>query len=90
LSLDDPPSPELVATQWYSPSLYYLLLSNSGGPECYNEALMSNQTWELTELLHGKNVLHNKWVYRIKEEQDDNKLYKARLVLKGFQPKEGA
>ena len=35
-----------------------------------------------------KKVLHNKWVYRIKNEHDVNKCYKARLVVKGFQQKE--
>ena len=49
------------------------------------DSLMSNQTWELTELPKGKKALHNKWVYRVKEEYDGNKCYKARLVLKGFQ-----
>ena len=94
--------------QCYSPSLHYLLLSDSGEPECYDQAmqvddsvkwesamkdemdsLMSNQTWELAELPPGKKALHNKWVYRIKEEHDENKRYKARLVVKGFQQKEG-
>lgn len=95
-------------TQRYSPSLNYLLLTDSGEPESYSEAiqvedsakwesamkdemdsLMSNQTWELTELPPGKKALHNKWIYRIKEENDGSKRYKARLVVKGFQQKEG-
>ena len=40
-------------------------------------------------MLVGKKVLHNKWVYRIKNEHDDSKRYKAKLVVKGFQQKEG-
>ncbi|KAE8674463.1 CC-NBS-LRR class disease resistance protein [Hibiscus syriacus] len=94
-------------TQRYSPSLHYLLLTDNGEPECYDEAiqvedsvkwessmkdemdsLMSNQTWELAELPPGKKALHNKWIYRIKEEHDGSKRYKARLVVKGFQQKE--
>ncbi|KAL5841980.1 hypothetical protein ACOSQ3_012583 [Xanthoceras sorbifolium] len=94
--------------QRYSPSLHYLLLTDSGEPECYDEAmqvedsvkwesamrdemdsLMSNQTWELAELPPGKKALHNKWVFRIKEEHNGNKRYKARMVVKGFQHKEG-
>ncbi|KAE8689989.1 cytochrome P450 71A9-like [Hibiscus syriacus] len=91
-------------TQRYSLSLHYLLLTDNGEPECYDEAmqvedsvkwessikdemnsLMSNQTWELAELPPGKKALHNKWIYRIKEEHDGSKLYKARLVVKeGF------
>ena len=53
------------------------------------DSLLGNQTWELTELLVGKTALHNKWVYRIKNEHDGSKRYKARLVVKGFQQKEG-
>ena len=33
--------------------------------------------------------MHNKWVYRTKNEHDGNKRYKAKLVVKGFQQKEG-
>ena len=52
-------------------------------------ALISNQTWQLAELPRGKKAMHNKWVYRIKEENDGNKRYKERLVVNGFQQKEG-
>ena len=53
------------------------------------KSLISNQTWELAELPMGKKALHNKWVYRVKEDHDGYKRYKARLVVKGFQQKEG-
>ena len=53
------------------------------------DSLLGNQTWELTELPIGKKVLHNKWVYRINNEHDGSKRYKAKLVAKGFQQKEG-
>ena len=43
----------------------------------------------MTKLPVGKKALHNKWVYRIKNEHDGSKRYKARLVVKGFQQKEG-
>ena len=88
----------------YSPTLNYLLLTDGGEPECYDEALrdgnsskwelamkdemdslLGNQTWKLTKLPVGKKALHNKWVYRIKNEHDGSKRYKARLVVKGFQ-----
>ncbi|KAE8695627.1 Potassium transporter 10 [Hibiscus syriacus] len=111
---EEPDTPELrrssiflKPTRRYSPSLHYLLLTDNGEPECYDEAmqvedsvkwessmkdemdlLMSNQTWELAELPPGKKALHNKWIYRIKEEHDGSKRYKARLVVKGFQQKE--
>jgi len=53
------------------------------------KSLISNQTWELAKLPEGKKSLQNKWVFRIKEEHDGSKRYKARLVVKGFQQKEG-
>ncbi|KAE8698394.1 hypothetical protein F3Y22_tig00110597pilonHSYRG00102 [Hibiscus syriacus] len=34
------------------------------------DSLMSNQTWELSELPPDKKALYNKWIYRIKEEHD--------------------
>ena len=92
----------------YMSSLQYLLLTDNGEPECYEEAvkaeakvkweqamddemdsLTTNQTWDLVELPKGKKTLHNKWVYRLKEEHDGSKRYKARLVAKGFQQKAG-
>ena len=53
------------------------------------DSLLGNQICELTELLVGKKALHNKWVYRIKNEHDGSKSYKARLVVKVFQQKKG-
>ena len=43
----------------------------------------------MTEFPVGKKVLHNKWVYKIKNEHDGSKCYKARLVVKRFQQKKG-
>ena len=40
-------------------------------------------------MLVRKKVLHNKWVYRIKNEHDGSKRNKAKLVVKGFQQKKG-
>ena len=53
------------------------------------DSLLGNQTLELIEILEGKKVLHNNQVYRIKNEHDGSKCYKARLVVKGFQQKKG-
>jgi len=52
------------------------------------ESLMKNQTWDLIKLLESKWALHNKWVYRLKEEHDNTKRYKARMVVKEFQQRE--
>ena len=53
------------------------------------DSLLSNQTWDLAELPKGKKVLHDKWVYLLKNEHDGSKRYKARLVVKGFEQKHG-
>ena len=47
-------------------------------------SLEKNNTWVLTELLAGKRVLLNKWVFRIKTEPDGKRRFKARLVVKGY------
>ncbi|GJV16790.1 retrovirus-related pol polyprotein from transposon TNT 1-94 [Tanacetum coccineum] len=47
-----------------------------------NEELVSlekNQTWSLVTLPTGKKALQSKWVFRVKQEQDGKKKYKARL-----------
>ena len=36
----------------------------------------------MTKLLKGKKVMHNKWVYQLKNKHDGSKCYKARLVDK--------
>mgnify|MGYP001011468312 CR=1 FL=1 len=53
------------------------------------ESLSKNRMWDLVALLKRKRALHNKWVYRLKEESDGSKRFKARLVVKGFKQKEG-
>ncbi|GJT93971.1 putative RNA-directed DNA polymerase [Tanacetum coccineum] len=58
----------------YSPSANYMLMIENGELESYSEALR-------------KKALQSKWVFRVKEEQDGKKRYKARLVVKGFQQK---
>ena len=47
-------------------------------------SLVNNHTWDLVQLPTGKIALHNKWVYRLKEEDGGKNRYKARLVVKVF------
>ena len=48
------------------------------------DSLMKNQTWELTYLPKGKNLIGCKWVYRTKFTSDGKvEKHKARLVAKG-------
>jgi hypothetical protein len=51
------------------------------------DSLVNKQTWDLVQLPVGKRTLHNKWVYKLKEEDGRKKRYKARLVVKGFAQK---
>ena len=52
-------------------------------------SLEKNDTWVLTELPAGKRALLNKWVFRIKTEQDGKKRFKARVVVKGYSQRKG-
>nr|GEX28534.1 retrovirus-related Pol polyprotein from transposon TNT 1-94 [Tanacetum cinerariifolium] len=52
-------------------------------------SLEKNQTWSLVRLLARKKALQSKWVFKVKEEKDSKKRYKTRLVVKGFQQKQG-
>ncbi|GJY45583.1 retrovirus-related pol polyprotein from transposon TNT 1-94 [Tanacetum coccineum] len=48
-------------------------------------SLEKNQTYSLVRLPTGKKASKCSWIFRVKEEQDGRKKYKARLVVKGFQ-----
>ena len=54
------------------------------------KSLCENHTYDLVKLPKGKKALKNKWVYRMKAENNSSQLrYKARLVVKGFGQKKG-
>ena len=54
------------------------------------KSLLENHTYDLVKLPQGKKALRNKWVYRLKTENNSSQLrYKARLVVKGFNKKKG-
>ena len=81
-------------------------LMNSNDPETFEQAktqphwqkamqeeydtLISNQTWELTPLPHGKNLVSCKWLYKTKlNANNEISKFKARLVARGFSQIEG-
>ncbi|KAM2860463.1 hypothetical protein COP2_025757 [Malus domestica] len=85
----------------------YIMLTNYGEPETYEEArthndsdkwmkamesemdsLLNNDTYELVELPKGRKALKNKWVFKLKKD-DNMTRYEARLVIKGFGQKKG-
>ena len=76
------------------PSCYEEAMSDENKEE-WSEAmqdemnsLYENDTFELVNLPKGKKALKNKWVYRVKtEENTSHPRYKVRLVVKGFSQK---
>ena len=54
------------------------------------KSLHDNDTFELVKLPQGKRALKNRWVYRLKQDENTSiPRYKARLVVKGFSQKKG-
>ena len=47
-------------------------------------SLKENNTFELTNLPPGRKAIGGKWVYTVKTGVDDNQIFKARYVAKGF------
>jgi hypothetical protein len=49
-------------------------------------ALITNRTWTLCPRPAHHNIIHNKWIYKIKRKADGSiDRFKARLVAKGFE-----
>jgi len=49
------------------------------------EALHRNHTWKLVTLPMGRKAIGNKWVYKIKQDSNDQvERYRARLIVKGY------
>ncbi|GAU36545.1 hypothetical protein TSUD_277510 [Trifolium subterraneum] len=54
------------------------------------EAIENNNTWQLTTLPHGANVIGVKWIYKTKyNEKGEIEKHKARLVVKRYSQKHG-
>ena len=54
------------------------------------DSILSNETWELTELPFGCKPVGYKWVFQKKLRSDCTiDQYEARLVAKGYTQKEG-
>ncbi len=53
-------------------------------------SLIENDTWELVPLPEGKNIVGNKWVFKVKRDESGCvQRYKARLVAQGYSQTEG-
>ncbi|GKE80893.1 zinc finger, CCHC-type containing protein, partial [Tanacetum coccineum] len=55
------------------------------------DSLVSNNTWELSDLPFGSKAIRCRWVFRIKYHTDGSiQTFKARLVIQGFSQRKGA
>jgi hypothetical protein len=51
-----------------------------------NKFLLINEIWKLINFFHDRQVLRDKWIYKIKREKHDEILrYKARWVIRDFE-----
>ncbi|GFS40400.1 anaphase-promoting complex/cyclosome 2 [Actinidia rufa] len=73
---------------YFEPKSYKEACNDPHWVEAMNDeltALLKTQTWELTPLPIGKNLIGYKWVYKVKTHSDGSlEQYKARLVAQGF------
>jgi hypothetical protein len=54
------------------------------------QALHENDTWSLCPQPLNRNIIKNKWVFKLKQNSNGSiEKYKARLVAKGFQQRDG-
>lgn len=54
------------------------------------DTLVENNTWELTDRPVNKKILTNKWVFKLKKNQDGSvDKHKARLVARGHEQRPG-
>ncbi|CAL8081537.1 unnamed protein product [Prunus armeniaca] len=52
------------------------------------QSLHDNHTYDMVNLPKGRRTLKNKWLYRLKAEENNSKSrFKARLVVKGYSQK---
>lgn len=52
------------------------------------ESMQKNHTYEIVELPKGKKALKNKWVFKLKKDENEHVVKQtAQFVVKGFQQK---
>ena len=52
-------------------------------------SVWKNDTYKFTEFPKGRKALKNKWVFKLKNDNEKLLKYKTRLVVKGFSQKQG-
>ncbi|KAE8698964.1 Alpha-glucan water dikinase [Hibiscus syriacus] len=90
----EPESSEAPTTQDGEPSIYQEAINSSDvslwmmAMQEEIEALNKNNTWDLVTLPQRRKPIGNKWVFKIKRNDDDQvERYCARLVVKGYAQK---
>ncbi|GKD49498.1 ribonuclease H-like domain-containing protein [Tanacetum coccineum] len=75
------------------PTCYEEVILDSNWIDARNaeiEAVNENHTWVIVDLLANRKAIGNKWIYKIKYKSSGNiDRYKAKLVVKYFNKKEG-
>ena len=83
----------VVTNDFFQPSTYKQAMKHPQwlrAMQSEYHALVQNNTWTLTSLPAGANLVGCKWVFKLKYNSDGSlQRYKARLVAKGFQQSEG-
>ncbi|GKA46728.1 retrovirus-related pol polyprotein from transposon TNT 1-94 [Tanacetum coccineum] len=62
---------------------------NKGGSETPHVRISTRESRAPIRISAGKKASQRLWMFKVKEEHDGSKRYKARLVVKGFQQKRG-
>ena len=52
--------------------------------EVEKRTLEDNNTWDLVPRPNNTKVLKSRWVYKIKDYNTLNPVYKSRFIIKGF------
>ena len=84
----------LIANEW-EPKNFQEVQSHRD-KDCWTKSmqeemnsLWKNDTYKLIELPKGRKALKNKWVFKLKNDDEKLLKYKARLVVKGFGQNQG-
>lgn len=87
--------PSILISEFSEPTTYKAALKDVNSEKWQAamreemDSLLKNRTWDLVSLPPNRRPLRNKWVYKLKEEAEGNKRFKARLVVKGFDQERG-
>ena len=90
------PSLEYILTAYEGEPENFQEVQSHKDKECWIKSmkeemnsLWKNDTYELTELPNNREALENKWVFKLKNDDEKLLKYKTRLVVKGFGQKQG-